>query len=112
MNKRQKRYRRTRRIRAKINELGMVRLSVYRSNKHVYAQLIAPHDAKILAAASTLDKELCASLSNGSNCHAAAEVGRVIAKRAENLSIMKVAFDRSGYKYHGRIRALAEAARE
>ena len=104
------RLRRARRGRAKMRELGANRLSVHRSSQHIYAQIIAPQGDKVLASASTLDK----SLRSGStgNIDAAASVGALIAERAKAAGITEVAFDRSGFKYHGRIKALAEAARE
>lgn len=111
MDKRERQFRRARRTRAKIKELGVVRLCVHRSLKHMYAQLISS-DACILAAASTLEKEVRSKLKYGGNIAAAALVGKLIAQRAKKVGVIKVAFDRSGYKYHGRIRALAEAARE
>lgn len=111
MDKRKKQLRRARRTRAKIKELGMVRLCVHRSLNHIYAQIISS-DANVLAAASTLEKEVRGQLKHGGNIAAAAVVGKLIAKRAKQLGVAKVAFDRSGYKYHGRVQALAEAARE
>lgn len=112
MNKRQKQLRRARRTRAKIKELGMVRLCVHRSLNHIYTQLISTRDAKVLAAASTVEKEVKNQLKYGGNIWAATVVGKLIAERAKKAGITVVAFDRSGYKYHGRVRALAEAARE
>lgn len=112
MNKRKQQLRRARRTRAKIKELGAVRLCVHRSLNHIYTQLISPSDAEVLAAASTLENEVRGKLKHGGNIEAAAVVGKVIAERAKKAGITKVAFDRSGYKYHGRVRALAEAARE
>ena len=111
MDKRKKQLRRARRTRAKIKELGMIRLCVHRSLNHIYAQLISP-DGNVLAAASTLEKELRSRLKHGGNTAAATVVGRLVAERAQKAGVTKVAFDRSGYKYHGRVRALAEAARE
>ena len=104
------RLRRARRSRAKIRELGMSRLSVHRTPRHIYAQVFAADGDKVLASASTLDKDLRGG-STG-NAGAAAEVGKLIAERAKAAGIEKVAFDRSGYKYHGRVKALADAARE
>lgn len=111
MDKRKKQLRRACRTRAKIKELSMVRLCVHRSLNHIYAQLISS-DASILAAASTLEKEVRGQLQHVGNIAAAALVGKLIAERAQKAGVTKVAFDRSGYKYHGRVRALAEAARE
>ncbi len=109
-DKKTSRLRRARRARAKMRELGANRLSVYRSSQHIYAQIIAPEGDKVLASASTLDKSL---RSDGTgNVGAAASVGALIAERAKAAGITEVAFDRSGFKYHGRIKALADAARE
>lgn len=104
------RLRRARRGRMKMRELGAVRLTVNRTPRHIYAQLITPAGDKVLATASTLEK----SLRKGStgNVDAAIKVGSLIAKRAKKAGVVKVAFDRSGYKYHGRVKALADAARE
>lgn len=112
MDKRQKRLRRVRRIRAKIKELGIVRLCVHRSLNHIYTQLISATDAKVLAAASTVEKEVRNQLQHCGNIQAATVVGKLIAERAKKVGVTKVAFDRSGYKYHGCVCALAEAARE
>jgi large subunit ribosomal protein L18 len=108
----QQRLRRARKTRAKIAELNAVRLTVHRSNTHIYAQVIDASGAKVLAAASTVEPEIRKSMKGGSNVKTAAEVGRRIAERAKKLGIEAVAFDRAGYKYHGRVKALAEAARE
>ena len=105
------RLRRARQTRAKIAELGAVRLAVHRSNAHIYAQVIDPAGVKVLATASTAETELRQTLKHGGNAKAAAEVGKRIAERARKLGIEKVAFDRSGYRFHGRVKALAEAAR-
>ena len=110
--KNEQRLRRARKTRAKISELNAVRLTVHRSNSHIYAQVIDASGAKVLAAASTAETELRANVKKGSNVKAAAEVGRRIAERAKKLGIAAVAFDRAGYKYHGRVKALADAARE
>ncbi len=104
------RLRRARRARAKMRELGVNRLSVHRTPRHIYAQVLAPSGDQVLASASTLDKDLRGG-STG-NIAAAAEVGKLVAERAKAAGIDKVAFDRSGYKYHGRVKALADAARE
>ncbi len=93
-----------------MRELQAVRLSVYRTPKHIYAQIIAPEGNEVIATASTLDKDL-RSGSTG-NVEAAGKVGQLIAERAKAAGVSAVAFDRSGYKYHGRVKALAEAARE
>jgi len=104
------RLRRARRARVKMRELGINRLSVHRTPRHIYAQVFAAGGDKVLASASTLDKDL-RSGSTG-NIEAAAQVGKLVAERAKAAGIDKVAFDRSGYKYHGRVKALADAARE
>ena len=109
-DKKTSRLRRARRARAKMRELGANRLSVHRTPQHIYAQVIGPDGDKVLASASTLDKDL-RSGSTG-NTDAATSVGKLIAERAQAAGITEVAFDRSGFKYHGRVKALAEAARE
>lgn len=109
-SKKQARIRRARRARAKISELGVNRLCVNRSPRHIYAQIIAADGNQVLASASTLDKDLRAG-STG-NVDAAKAVGKLIAERAKAAGITGVAFDRSGFKYHGRVKALADAARE
>ena len=104
------RLRRARRSRKHMQKLEVSRLCVYRSPRHIYAQVISPNGDLIQASASTLDK----SMRDGAtgNVTSATEVGKLIAERAKAAGIEKVAFDRSGYKYHGRVKALAEAARE
>ncbi len=109
-DKKSSRIRRAKRGRMKMRELGAVRLSVYRTPRHIYAQIISPEGDKVLASASTLDKALREGATG--NVEAAARVGSLIADRAKNAGISRVAFDRSGFKYHGRVKALAEAARE
>ena len=104
------RLRRARRARAKMRGLGVNRLSVHRTPRHIYAQVIAPAGDKVLASASTLDSELRKGATG--NITAAAEVGKLVAKRAKEAGVEQVAFDRSGYKYHGRVKALSDAARE
>lgn len=106
------RLRRARQTRAKIAELKVVRLAVHRSNSHIYAQLIDGSGSKVLASASTLETELRKELPNGGTVAAAAVVGKRVAEKARDLGIETVAFDRSGFKYHGRVKALADAARE
>jgi large subunit ribosomal protein L18 len=112
IDKNQARLRRARRTRAKIAELKAVRLAVHRTNSHIYAQVIDASGAKVLAAASTAEANARKQLKSGSNVAAAAEVGKRIAEQAKKLGIEAVAFDRGGYRFHGRIKALAEAARE
>ena len=111
-NKKQARLRRSRQTRAKIAELKAVRLCVNRTNQHIYAQIISPCGGKVLASASTLDKDVRNDVPNGGNKAATTSVGKLIAERAKAAGIEQVAFDRSGLQYHGRIQALAEAARE
>ena len=112
LDKNYQRLRRARQTRAKIAELAAVRLTVHRSNTHIYAQVIDAGGAKVLVSASSIEKEVRGSLKSGANIKAAADVGRRIAERAKKLGIEAVAFDRAGYKFHGRVKALAEAARE
>jgi large subunit ribosomal protein L18 len=106
------RMRRGRRFRNKARELCAYRLCVNRTPRHIYAQLISPEGGETLASASSLDKDVRAELPYGGNIGAAAVVGKFIAERAKAKGISKVAFDRSGFKYHGRVKALADAARE
>lgn len=108
--KRESRLRRARRSRSKIRELRINRLSIHRTPRHIYAQVIAPEGDRVLASASTLDQSLRSGAT--SNKDAATSVGKLIAERAKAAGISKVAFDRSGFKYHGRVQALADAARE
>ena len=105
--------RRKRRVRYKLSQVsaGKVRLSVFRSKNHIYAQIIDDKAQQTLAAASTLDKELKSKLSSTSNVSAAEEVGKLVANRAVKAGIKQVVFDRGGYIYHGRVKALADAAR-
>jgi len=112
IQKKAARLRRARQTRAKLAELKAVRLTVHRSNFHIYAQLIDGSGKQVLAAASSLEPELRSALPNGGNVKAAAAVGKRIAERARDKGIEKVAFDRAGYRFHGRVKALAEAARE
>ena len=109
-DKKLSRQRRARRTRMKIREQGVMRLCINRTPRHIYAQVIAEGGAKVLASASTLDKDL-KSKGTG-NVTAAAAVGKLVAERAVAAGIKQVAFDRSGFKYHGRVKALADAARE
>ena len=104
------RLRRAKRARAKISELRMNRLCVFRSPRHIYAQVISPEGDEVLASASTVEKDNRAGATG--NVDAAGKVGKMIAERAKAAGIESVAFDRSGYAYHGRVKALADAARE
>jgi len=112
MNKKEARARRARKTRIRIAEQRANRLVVSRSNSHIYAQIIAPTGDKVLASASTVEVDVRKDLKNGGNKPAAAAIGKRIADKAKALGIDAVAFDRSGYKYHGRVKALADAARE
>ena len=112
MDKKIARLRRAKSTRARIRELGVPRLSVLRTGQHVYAQLFSADVSKVLAAANTTQADVRDGLKNGRNSDAAAKVGKAIAEKARAAGIEKVAFDRSGYRFHGRIKALAEAARE
>jgi large subunit ribosomal protein L18 len=112
MNKKDSRQRRARRSRAKIRELGVARLTIHRTPQHIYAQVIGPDGGTVMAAASTLQKVVRDSLDRTGNIAAAAMVGRAIAEQAKAAGVTRVAFDRSGFQYHGRVKALAEAARE
>ncbi|NDP41534.1 MAG: 50S ribosomal protein L18 [Aromatoleum sp.] len=112
MNKKEARVRRARKTRARIAEQRATRLVVSRSNCHIYAQIVAPTGDKVLASASTLEADVRKDVKNGGNKAAAAIVGKRIADKAKALGIEAVAFDRSGFRYHGRVQALAEAARE
>ena len=105
------RLRRARQTRLRIQEVGAVRLTVHRTNTHIYAQITSPSGDKVLAAASTLEKEVRGQLKHGGNKKAAELVGQRIAQKAKAKGIEAVAFDRAGYKYHGRVKALADAAR-
>ncbi len=112
MDKHATRLRRARKTRARIADLKVVRLCVFRTNSHIYAQVISAEGDKVLASASTLEAEVRTSLKSGGNVEAAALIGKRIAEKAKAAGIEKVAFDRSGFQYHGRVKALAEAARE
>ena len=111
-NKKESRQRRARKTRARIAEKKTVRLAISRTNLHIYAQIISACGGKVLASASTVEADVRKDLANGGNAAAAAVVGKRIAEKAKTAGISQVAFDRSGNRYHGRIKALAEAARE
>lgn len=104
--------RRSMRTRMRIRGLNAVRLCVNKTSSHMYAQVTTPDGSKVLACASTLDKELRGKLANTGNVAAAQAVGKLVAERAVKAGVQKVAFDRSGFLYHGRVKALADAARE
>ena len=112
MDTKQSRIRRARKTRAKIAAVKAIRLAVHRTNSHIYAQIISADGGKVLASASSNDKDLRGQLANGGNVDAAVVVGKQLAQKAKSLGIEKVAFDRSGFRFHGRVKALAEAARE
>lgn len=112
MDKKTSRLRRARRTRAKIRELGVNRLTVHRTPKHIYAQVIAPNGSTVVASASTLEADVKQQVSYTGNKDSAACIGKLIAERAVAAGITEVAFDRSGFQYHGRVKALADAARE
>lgn len=109
-DKKEQRLRRAKRSRSKIRELGANRLTVHRTPRHIYAQIIAPTGDTVLASASTVEKDLRGNATG--NVDAAVQVGKLIAERAKAAGVETVAFDRSGFRYHGRVKALAEAARE
>ena len=112
LDKKQNRLRRARKVRAKISELEVNRLSVHRTPQHIYAQVIGPDGGTVLASASTLESEVRKGVKCGGNVEAASIVGARIAEKAKAVGIDTVAFDRSGFRYHGRVKALADAARE
>jgi len=112
LDKKQNRLRRARKSRAKIRELAVNRLSIHRTPRHIYAQVIAPDGGTVLASASTIEKDVRKGAKNTGNIDAAAIIGARIAEKAKAAGIDTVAFDRGGFRYHGRIKALADAARE
>ena len=112
LDKKQNRQRRARKVRAKIHELEVSRLSVHRTPRHIYAQVIGADGGTVLASASSLEPDVRKGIKNGGNVEAATIVGARIAEKAKAAGIDTVAFDRSGFRYHGRVKALADAARE
>ncbi|QSB02131.1 50S ribosomal protein L18 [Methylomonas sp. EFPC1] len=112
MDKKSSRLKRALRLRCKIKKLNVNRLTIHRTSQHIYAQVLSVDGTATLAAASTLQLDVKAGLNNTSNIKAATEVGRIVAERAIAAGVTEVAFDRSGFKYHGRVKALADAARE
>ncbi|BCN92580.1 MULTISPECIES: 50S ribosomal protein L18 [Thiomicrorhabdus] len=112
MDKKTARLRRAKKTRGKINELKMPRLCVHRTSQHIYAQLISATGSEVIASSSTVQADVKKEISNSGNKDAAAAVGKAIAEKAKAAGITAVAFDRSGFKYHGRIQQLAESARE
>ena len=112
MDKKSSRLKRALRQRCKIKQLGVSRLTVHRTSQHIYAQVMSEDGVSTVASASTLEADIKSSLKATGNADAASEVGKAIAKRALKAGVTEVAFDRSGFKYHGRVKALADAARE
>jgi len=112
MDKKSSRIRRAGRTRARIRLLGVPRLCIYKTSRHTYAQVISADGNNVVASASTVSADARKDLGNGGNKAAAEYVGKTIAEKAKASGVEKVAFDRSGYKYHGRVKALADAARE
>jgi large subunit ribosomal protein L18 len=112
MDKKTSRLRRAKRTRMKIRELRMPRLSIMRTPRHMYAQLLSADGSTVIASASTVEKTVAADVKYTGNIEAAAFVGKTIAARAQQAGVVEVAFDRSGFLYHGRVKALADAARE
>lgn len=112
MDKKMSRLKRAAKTRHVIRSLGVNRLTVYRTPKHIYAQIFTSDGSKVLVSASTLQADIKSNLKGTGNVEAAKAVGKMIAERAKAVGIENVAFDRSGFKYHGRVQALAEAARE
>ena len=111
-SKKETRIRRAKRSRLKIRELGAHRLCIHRTPRHIYAQVISPDGSKVLASASTLDANVKSAVKSTGNIDAAVAVGKMIAEKSKAAGVNAVAFDRSGFKYHGRVKALADAARE
>lgn len=112
MDKQKARLRRAGRTRARIKQTGLERLAVHKTPRHIYAQVFSPRGTEVLFSASTVDKELKGQLAYGGNIEAASLVGTLLGKRAKKAGVTRVAFDRSGFKYHGRIKALADSARK
>jgi large subunit ribosomal protein L18 len=112
MDKKSSRLRRARRTRAKISELAVPRLSIHRTPRHIYAQVIAASGSEVVASASTVQADVKGKIKYSGNIEAASAVGKAIAEKALAAGVTSVAFDRSGFKYHGRVKALADAARE
>ncbi len=112
MANKEARMRRAKKTRVKIKELKATCLTVHRTPRHIYAQIIDVVAGRVLASASTLDKQVRADITNGGNIDAAKIIGKTIAERAKKAGVETVAFDRSGFKYHGRVKALADTARE
>jgi large subunit ribosomal protein L18 len=112
ISKKVSRMRRAKKTRAKISELGKHRLTVHRTPRHIYAQVVSPDGGKVIATASTVQKSIADDAKYTGNADAAALVGKAIAEKSKSAGVTSVAFDRSGFRYHGRVKALADAARE
>ena len=112
ISKKANRMRRAKRTRAKISELGAHRLTIHRTPRHIYAQVVSPDGSKVIATASTVQKDISSDAKYTGNVDAASLVGKAIAEKSKSAGVTTVAFDRSGFRYHGRVKALAEAARE
>jgi large subunit ribosomal protein L18 len=112
VSKKERRLRRAVKTRARVNALGVARLTVHRTPRHIYAQVTTQAGAKVLAAASTVQEAVRAGLKGTGNVEAAKAVGRAIAAKAKAAGVSRVAFDRAGFRFHGRVKALADAARE
>jgi len=112
MDKKQSRLRRARRTRSHIKTMGVTRLCIHKTPRHMYAQIISPQGNTVVTSASTLESDVCRGVKSTGGVAAATVVGQVVAERARAAGITRVAFDRSGFKYHGRVKALADAARE
>ena len=112
LSKKERRLRRAVKTRAHIRDLGVARLTVYRTPRHIYAQVIDAAGTRVIATASTLQAAVRSDLKGTGNIDAAKVVGRTIAERTRAAGVTKVAFDRAGFQYHGRVKALADAARE
>jgi large subunit ribosomal protein L18 len=112
MDKKTSRLKRALKLRCKIRQLGANRLTIHRTSQHIYAQVLSKDGSTTLASASTTQADIKAALKSTSNTEAAKEVGKIVAQRAVAVGVTEVAFDRSGFKYHGRVKALADAARE
>ncbi|MCG6938886.1 MAG: 50S ribosomal protein L18 [Gammaproteobacteria bacterium] len=111
-SKKSNRMRRAKRTRLKISEVGAYRLCVHRTPRHIYAQVISPDGGKVIATASTVQKDIAADAKHTGNIEAASLVGKAIAEKSKSAGVTSVAFDRSGFRYHGRVKALADSARE
>ncbi len=112
ISKKINRLRRAKKTRAKISEVGAYRLTIHRTPRHIYAQVVTPDGSKVIAAASTVQKNIAGDAKYTGNTDAASLVGKAIAEKSKLAGITSVAFDRSGFRYHGRVKALADAARE